>query len=518
MRRNEFHLRTRFGLVLILVTALLAGMAQLGMAQEVTGAITGKITDPSAGAIVNATITAKDMDRGTVWKAQTNEEGLYSLPRLPIGRCEIRAEAGGVIQVSDTAIFTRGLHTLRMGFQMQRYRNNYIPATSNDGAAGQIGFSGQYTGSAETDFLPGLPSYMSYGQGFAGTVGQRNNAIGAFFQDDWRINSRLTINLGLRWQGFTPIYEVHDRMTNFGEYTGQIQLAGQNGNSRALYNQYNGIANFLPRLGLAWTPWGDRTVIRAAFSRSSFWEGTGEYNRLATNAPWNVDLVGTFGAGTNGSIPANQVTLDQGFGALGADAGGVPCTVTTVTSVPASCFAGVRIHATDPNYRPAVSNQWNLTLQRQLTNSLTLQAAYVGQHTDHMAAIYNMGQNVLFPDGTSMPGPYLSGNSTLKNIGTGQQRLNTSTGIQNYNALQQLTAQQRPQRGPDVPAQLHLAEVPDQQSGLLRPVRRCPGKPGQRGRLLPGVCLQHQAGLRALRSRRDQRPHRLPELGSALRP
>ncbi|HTS25914.1 MAG TPA: carboxypeptidase regulatory-like domain-containing protein [Bryobacteraceae bacterium] len=350
------------------------------------------------------------------------------------------------IQVSDTAIFTRGLHTFKFGFQLQRYRNNYIPATSNDGAAGQVGFSGQYTGSAETDFLLGLPSYMAYGQGFAGTVGQRNDAIGAFFQDDWRLTPKLTINLGLRWQVFTPIYEVHDRMTNFGEYTGQIELAGQNGNSRALYNQYNGIANFLPRLGIAWTPWGDKTVIRAAFSRSSFWEGTGEYNRLATNAPWNVDLVGTFAAGTNGTIPANQVTLDQGFGGLGAAGGGTPCNVTTVLSVPASCFAGVRIHATDPGYRPAVSNQWNLTLQHQLSNSLTLQAAYVGQHTDHMAAIYNMGQNVLFPNGTSIPGPYLSGNSLLKNIGTGQQRLNTSTGIQNYDALQ-LTAQQRLARG-----------------------------------------------------------------------
>ena len=67
------------------------------------------------------------------------------------------------------------------------------------------------------------------------------------------------------------------------------------GNSRALYNQYNGIANFLPRLGLAYSL-DSKTVIRAAFSRSSFQEGTGEYNRLATNAPWNVDLVGQWGA------------------------------------------------------------------------------------------------------------------------------------------------------------------------------------------------------------------------------
>jgi len=346
-------------------------------------------------------------------------------------------------EASDTAIWTKGTHTVHVGFQFIRYRNNYIPATSNDGAAGQISFSGTYTGYSEADFFLGLPSYMGYGLGFAGTVGQRNDAIGAFIQDDWRITDRLTLNYGIRWQLFTPIYEVHDRMTNFGVYSGQIMLAGQNGNSRALYNQYNGIANFLPRLGLAYTL-DAKTVLRAAFSRSSFQEGTGEFNRPPTNAPWNVDLVGQWGGvGANGGIPANQVTLDQGFAALGATSG---CTIATVTSAPKACFAGVRIHATDPNYRPAVSNAWNLTLQRQITNSLTVQGSYVGQHNDHLAAIYNMGQSILLPNGTTIPGPYLSGNPTLKNGGTGQQRLNTTVGIGNYDALQ-LSAQQQLNRG-----------------------------------------------------------------------
>src|SRR5579871_4698213 len=344
------------------------------------------------------------------------------------------------IQVSDTAIWTHHTHSFKYGFQLIRYRNNYIPATSSDGAAGQIGFTGTYTGNAEADFFLGLPAYMGYGLGYSGTVGQRNDAIGAFFQDDWRINSHLTLNYGVRWQLFTPIYEVGNRETNFGMYSGQIMLAGVNGNSRALYNQYNGIANFLPRVGVAWNV-DDKTVVRAAFSRSSFQEGTGEFNRLATNAPWNNDLVGQWGGlGTNGAIPANQVTLDQGFSALGA--AGAPCTVANVLSAPASCFAGVRLHATDPNYRPAVSNQWSLTVQRQFGNSLTAQAGYVGQHTDHLAAIYNMGQNYLLPNGTAVPGPYLAGNPTLKSDGTGQQRLNTSTAIQNYEALQ-LAVQQR---------------------------------------------------------------------------
>ena len=249
--------------------------------------------------------------------------------------------------------------------------------------------------------------------------------------------------MGIRWELFTPIYEVDNRMTNFNEITvGQIELAGQDGNSRALYNQYNGIANFLPRLGAAWTPFGHNTVIRAAFSRSSFQEGTGEYNRVATNAPWNVDLVNQPIAGVNGAIPSNQVTLDQGFAALGSSGG---CTTANVTSAPASCFAGIRVHITDPNYRPAVSNQWNFSIQHQFGNSTTVQAAYIGQHTDHLADILFANQKVLLPGGTAVPGPYLSGDPTLKNE-IGQARLNDTTGIQNYDALQ-LSVQRRFAKG-----------------------------------------------------------------------
>jgi hypothetical protein len=283
------------------------------------------------------------------------------------------------------------------------------------------------------------------------------------FQDDWRISRHLTLERRSSYQGFYPIYEVHNRMTNIGEYSGQIQLAGQNGNSRALYNQYNGIANFLPRIGLAWSL-DEKTVVRAAFSRSSFQEGTGEYNRLATNAPWNVDLVGQWGAtNTYGGIPTNQITLDQGFGALGSTGG---CNVGNVTSAPAACFAGVRLHATDPNYRPAVSNQWNLTIQRQLTKTLTVQAGYVGQHTDHMAAIYNMGQNVLLPNPPaggpySVPGTVLSGNPALKNAGTGQQRLNTSTCDPELRSLQIVAREQLTERT-RVSTKPLLVEVPDQ--------------------------------------------------------
>ena len=87
----------------------------------------------------------------------------------------------------------------------------------------------------------------------------------------------------------TPWVEVYDRETNFGLFSGAPLLPGQNGNSRALYNTYNGIGNYQPRIGLAWTPGGGKTVIRAAYTLSSYLEGTGTNLRLTINPPFSSE-------------------------------------------------------------------------------------------------------------------------------------------------------------------------------------------------------------------------------------
>src|ERR1700687_1924482 len=79
----------------ILAIALLAAMAQPALAQEASANVTGKITDPSGGAIAGATVTAKDVDRGTTFRTQTSAEGVYTLPRLPIGSYAIGVESSG---------------------------------------------------------------------------------------------------------------------------------------------------------------------------------------------------------------------------------------------------------------------------------------------------------------------------------------------------------------------------------------------------------------------------------------
>ncbi len=94
--------------------------------------------------------------------------------------------ASTVIQADDTVVITKGAHTFHIGFQFFRERINVYYA-GNNGNQGQIGFTGQYSGTGETDFLLGLPA--SYGGGSAqnGTWGQRSSIFAGFVQDDYHV-------------------------------------------------------------------------------------------------------------------------------------------------------------------------------------------------------------------------------------------------------------------------------------------------------------------------------------------
>ncbi len=342
--------------------------------------------------------------------------------------------ADTVIQYEDTAILTKGSHTMHIGFQGWRQRINTF-YSGNNGRAGTFTFNGQYTagpiptakggstnslgeltGAGEADFLLGLPAEVGGGVN-GGTWGQRANILAGFFQDDWRVTSTLTVNLGLRYELHTPWVEVKDRQSNFGLTTGTFELAGQNGNSRALYNTYNGITNFQPRIGLAWSPESAKnTVVRAAYTESTYLEGTGTNLRLTINPPFAHENDAQYYADT---LPLS--TLDQGF--------------LPFASNPSDPFAGATLRVWDPNVRPAVSNQWNLTLQHQFGSNTTLQAGYVGQRTTHLMVPMPYLQKQLLPDGTTAPSQYLSGNPTLQNE-IGQISGTASNGNQSYNALQ----------------------------------------------------------------------------------
>jgi hypothetical protein len=128
------------------------------------------------------------------------------------------------------------------------------------------------------------------------------------------VTDSLTLNLGIRYQTYTPWVEVLDRQVNFAPISGEVELPGQNhfySNNRALYNSYNfGLGNFQPRFGFAFTPHalGNKTVFRGAYTISSYLEGTGTNLRLPLNPPFAGVLTSIY---DNLTYPSS--TLDQGF-------------------------------------------------------------------------------------------------------------------------------------------------------------------------------------------------------------
>jgi Carboxypeptidase regulatory-like domain len=344
-----------------------------------------------------------------------------------VGNSDVYQEfADTVIQYGDTATLTKGNHTLHFGFQGWRQRIDTF-YSGNNGRAGEFTYDGRYTagpnplavsgggtGQADADFILGLPAQVGVGTN-GGTWGQRANIFSAFVQDDWRVNRNLTVNIGLRYELHMPWEEVDNRQSNFGLISGKVMIAGQDGNSRALYNQYNGITNFQPRLGFAYTPGGGKTVIRGAYTMSSYLEGTGTNLRLTINPPFATERNASY---TSDSVPGS--TLDEGFAAVGSS--GNP-------------YDGALIRLWDPNVRPAVSNQWNFTIQRQITPTTTAQVSYAGQKTTHLMVPMPYLQEQLLPNGTVVPSPYLSGNPTLQNE-ISQISGTASNGNQSYNALQ----------------------------------------------------------------------------------
>jgi hypothetical protein len=354
------------------------------------------------------------------------------------------------LQFEDNLILTHGRHQIKTGFQFVRLQQNYIYA-GNDGILGNLSIA-TATGSGLADFwLGNVAGGTGSPRDFGGQVGTpaelRGQVFGVFAQDDWRVKNNLTLNLGLRFEDHTPLAEIDNRAVNFGLYTGTIYTAtGIDGTTKfgnqALYNNYTGIGDWLPRVGVSWSPdrFNGKTVIRAGLGISEFMEGGGSNEELNMNLPFGV---------LEQYAPGGIGTLSQGFG-------GNSSAAACPQGIVFSCYAGNRIRVFDQNFKPAMIDQWNLTLQQQLSNSLTFQIGYVGQRGAHLLNFEDIAQSIPLdasgkvagagdPIVSVAPGPYLGGGAAgslylADNVNFGGKETlagtNMSNSDQKYNALQ----------------------------------------------------------------------------------
>ncbi len=318
-----------------------------------------------------------------------------------------------VWQAEDALSWTHGRHSFKFGGEYLRETILTFYA-GNNGELGFMDFNGQFTavnpasagtgtGDGGADFVLGLP--QSYGRGVStgATWQQYENVIGIYAEDTWRATDNLTLNLGLRYEAHTPWVESNNEQANYNINTGQIQLAGQDGASDALYNGFYGGRDFQPRIGFAWTPsrLNNRTVVRGAFTVSSYLEGTGTNLRLPLNPPFTpAEINATY---NNVNLPLT----DSSDGIVGSG------TNASCAAPAYACYAQALIRVWDPNVQPALAYQWNLAVQQQIAKATTFQIGYVGQKGTHLMVPFDYGQRVLNPDGTTSNSPYFAKNLAL---------------------------------------------------------------------------------------------------------
>ena len=355
------------------------------------------------------------------------------------------------IQFNDNVTYTHGRHVIKTGFQMDRYRLNVFYA-GNGGELGMLLYNGQYTApnaasstqaaaAAAADFALGLPSLVGHGvPGNGGGWHQRNWLYAGYVQDNWRATNTLTLNLGLRYEAVTPWIDTNNRQVNINIFTGALEYpgntpvvgVGRNGFSRGLYNSTYGLPDFQPRIGFAWSParLNGKTVVRGAYTISSYLEGTGTNLRLTQNPP--------------NTPPQSQAinTLAAGQSPFATEAGPVAGAV-----VGGNPFIGATMLAWDRTVQPSMAQQYNLTIQHELARDTTFQIGYVGQHATHMMVPEQLQQGNL-QNGTVLPTPFLGGENppgvngstvaspTFGPNGFGVVKLTASAGSMKYNALQ----------------------------------------------------------------------------------
>jgi hypothetical protein len=312
----------------------------------------------------------------------------------------------GIVTVNQSL----GAHAVKYGGEWRNYRENAI-FTGNDGV-GRFAFDTSYTrgplntaagapnnlGQSAAAFLLGLPTSASVTR--LASYSEQSHTFGFFVHDDWRVNSRLTLNIGLRYEVEKALAERYDRSVRGFDPTvaytlgttpvrGAITIAGVNGAPSYLYSTPKG--NFMPRFGFAYKL-DNKTVLRG---------GYGIYYGFLGQRRGDAVLSGfsrttTFNSTSNGlTFP---VTLSNAFTSPILEPRPAAEIASTLVGTGLSFF----------NDQPLTSNQqrWQMNVQRQIGSNWVVEAGYVGNRGTRIEITRNLN---------ALPNQFLSTTPTRDN-------------------------------------------------------------------------------------------------------
>jgi Carboxypeptidase regulatory-like domain len=261
----------------------------------------------------------------------------------PTGEPQGRGDTTAV--VNDTLSWLKGRHAFAFGGEMRRAYNNNIAENI-----------GSFTYTTMANFL------ADKGNAFTVLLGSGNNKIlqpayDAFAQDSFKLAPNFTLNLGFRYAWNVTPSESRGRFTNFDAASGTLVSAAEP------YHTNN--KNFQPRVGFAWDPFkSGKTSIRAAYAMMTQAPTTNIVTGLSSNPLFAVPV--NLGSATN------SISLENPF--------------------PAGTGISLGPFAINPNFDNSYAQDWNLTIQRQLSSNLGVEVAYVGVKGTHLQLSQNINQ------------------------------------------------------------------------------------------------------------------------------
>lgn len=324
------------------------------------------------------------------------------------------------LQFTDSATWIHGPHEFKFGAEFIHTSNSI---KNEFRQMGQFTFNGSLSGNAMADYM--LGDVYQFWQGGGEYKELRENRLGFFAQDNFRVTSKLTLNLGLRWDPMFPPQDDLGRVECFvpGSKSQRFPnaplgylLAGDTGCPQGGFNSY--MAEFAPRFGFAYRL-GQRTVIRGGFGL--FWNplSTIQYNTFVDSAPFS-DQVTLYGVSFSNPYAGFVNPFPQAYAPYAP-----PRDVTF--PVPLGQF-GVFV----PGWRPSYQQSFNFTVEREVVRNTVVRGSYIGNQGRHLSYVTDVNY-----------ARYIPGNSTVAN--TQQRRpfadfgevLNSpSDATSSYNALQ----------------------------------------------------------------------------------
>lgn len=328
-----------------------------------------------------------------------------------------------VYYYGDTLNWIKGKHNLKFGGDFMRVRFGPDFAGFDNGL---FTFNGQYTGNAMADFLLGEPSFLEF---LREREHNRNNAVGVFANDDYRITHNVMVTLGVRYDYEQPIYGLTGKgndanwvpgfqSTRFPNAPVGMAFEGDPGMPQGMV--YPDRNNFAPRVGVAWDIFGDhKTSLRAGFGIFYQPQINGDYQFVSDNQPFLPTILNfnvySFSDPLHG-VPPGPVPGD-------------PVETWNPATDQASFVLPVSVWAAGMHNRTAYVQSYSLSIDRQITPNSVLELDYMGNggrklvgYVDSNPAVYGPGATV---GNTQQRRIYYASNPDISSVPTVSNRFNS---------------------------------------------------------------------------------------------